>query len=486
MAFSKTPEKNTYQTKHISLMKEQDSRSQNQNVDIDNVNCFFEPTKNKVTQQQDVSVMKRAGTSAFGTALPSDIRGFFYWEDQNKIYIAYDNDIRVLNADTGTTHTTLNNVFVSTSGDVGFTEFLYDDNTVKVVATDGTRIITIDNVNTVVTGADVDMPVHLPYPIFLDGYLFLIKTGTADIYNSDLNDPLAYTPGNFISCEMFADKVVRIAKLNNYIVCFGTNSVEYFWDAANATGSPLQRNDTPVKLNGYLGGFAQNGNKIYFLGNTAAGSPAVYELEDFKIEERSTPSIRKFLEVLNVGATNIYGSVVGFLGHDFYVLNVRTALTYVMDTELYTWTRWAFQNTLTFDILHAVNVKITTEYTSVCLLGTDNSLYRFNTAVYRDNNVDFTMRIVTGREMFETYNQKRLHRLVLNADRTTANSNINISWSDDDYQTYNTAQAINLNQDLPSLHRLGNFRRRAFKLEYTDNFPLRIKGLELEVNMGQH
>lgn len=484
MAFTKTPENNTYQTKQVSLIREFDSRNQTNNYDVDNLNCFFELIKNKLTEPV-FHVSKRAGTSTFGSALPStNVRGLYYWEDQDRVFVAVDNDIRVINAATGATVTTLNNVFGTTSGEVGFTEFLYDDASVKLVATDGTTMITVDSANTVVTGADADMPVHLPQPIFLDGYLFIVKADSADIYNSNLNDPLAYTAGNFISSEMFADSIIRIAKLNNYLVAFGSYSIEYFWDAANPSGSPLQRNDTPIKLTGFLGGFGQNGNKIYFVGNTSAGTPTVYEMEDFKITEKGNPSLRKYLEVLDVSYDAIFGNVVSFLGHDFYVINVQGALTYMMDCETSLWSRLGFQATNTFNITNAIDVKINSEYASLFVLS--GALYRFEQDKYQDNSVNFTMRVVTDKQMFDSYNQKVQHRLIVVGDRPSANSNVSVSWTDDDYQSYNTAQTVNMNQELPSLTRGGRFRRRAYKLEYTDNYPLRIRYLELDINLGQH
>jgi hypothetical protein len=487
MAYSKSPQFQTYKTQPVLLMNEMNSRDQTTNKDVENLNCFFDLIRNKQIEDQEYNVVKRAGTSTFGDALQSTAhRGLYYWEEEDLIYVAVDNDIQVFAASNGSLNETLSNVFTTSSGDVGFTEFLYEDNTVKIVATDGTRLVTIDAAGTVVTGADADMPAHLPQPIFLDGYLFIVKADTADIYNSDLNSPLVFTAGNFLVGEMFPDKIFRICKLNNYLVAFGSSSIEYFWDAAVATGSPLQRNDTPVKLVGFLGGFAQQGNSTFFVGNTTAGTPDVYRLEDFKIEPIGSASIRRYLEVLNVGFEDIYGSCISFFGHDFYVINVESAPTFIYDLETKIWTRIAYQDSITFGITNAVNVKIATEYCSVFLLTGSARIRRFDQDIYQDAEEDFTVRVVTDRQMFETYNQKFQHRLVINADRPSADSSMSVYWSDDDYQTWSTVKSINLNQELPSVMRGGRFRRRAYKLEYADNYPLRMKNLDIDLNMGQH
>lgn len=238
MAFTKAPTQSTYQNKDVKLLFNLDNRDGAFTKDQMAVNGFFDLINEKQIQERDYSFISRDGLFPLAT-VSTNIRGMYYWRDQNKIYVAYDDRIDILTATTGALVTTLT-PFLTTSGDVGFTEFYYDTGSTKLVVSDGSQLITIDSANTVVTGVDADMPTpHNPHILFLDGYLFMLKTGTADIYNSNLNDPLAYTAGDFISAEMTADTLVRISKLNNYILALGSNSIEYFFDAANVSGSPL-------------------------------------------------------------------------------------------------------------------------------------------------------------------------------------------------------------------------------------------------------
>lgn len=480
--FSKQPAVSTYQTKSIKLATELDSRSSAVTKDPQFLNVLFEKPN---AETKLVNIVKRAGTEDYGPTLPfATCRGLHYWEDQNRIFLANDNDILIINAVDGSLIITLTNVFTTTTGDVGFTEFLYENNTVVIVATDGTTMLTIDAGHAVITGSDPDMPQHLPQPIFMDGYIFVIKTGSADIYNSDLNAPLSWTPGNFLVAEMFADTVIRLAKLNNYLVVFGSSSVEYYWDAGIATGSPLQRNDTPVKLVGYLGGFAQNGNRIYFVGNTNTGLPEIFYLEDFKIEAIGTDPVRKYLESLTADLTSTIGTVVSFLGHDFYVMNVATS-TYVYDITTQKWTRWSWKVFTNFTIEQAVSVRAGSSYTSLIYINSMTKLVKFNSALYQDSGIGFPVEIITALQYFDTMNRKFMYRLSVVGDRPTGTANISVSWTDDDYQTYTSARTVNLNQDIPSLWQLGRFRRRAFKLNTSGNFPLRLSSLEVDINLGQ-
>lgn len=482
MAYDKTPAQSTYQTKVIKLINQWETRNTTGTKDNDTVNCFFELVKNKSSQDNEYYVTSRDGTVLYPyTTFSTNIRGMYYWEDQDKLFVAFDQSIDIVRGSTGIHLATITPGFAAGTTDVGFTEFNYDTGAVKVVVTNGTVLGTIDSANTFVAGADVDMPVpHLPYPIFLDGYLFIAKSGTADIYNSDLNDPLLYTAGSFISAEMLPDNLVRIERLNNYLVAFGTASIEYFWDAAVATGSPLQRNDTPIKLIGYIGGLARLANKLFFVGNTQTTAPELFMLEDFKIESLGVPPLRRYLEPFSSST----GTTLSFGGHDFYVLNVGS-LTYIVDIETKLWTRLSYKQTGSFPIKFAVTIPFTGYGNTSLIVQTGSaSLSTFRGDVFLDDGVDFTPTLVTDNEMFESYRKKFGARLSVIADRPTNSSYVTVYWSDDDFQTFSAGRQILLNQSYPHLDALGSFRRRAHKIIHTGNARFRVQRLELDLNMG--
>lgn len=483
MAFDKTPSQSTYQTKQISLFSEINSRGSTTAKDVDYLNCYPELIKNKTTKEQRVSIRKRHGCSALITLVNAATRGWYYWEDQSRLYVAQSDDIYVYSMPSGTLVTTLNTVFpTTTTGDVGFTEFLYDTGEIKLVVTDGTTLSTIDSSHVVVASADADMPVHLPKPVFLDGYLFIVKTNTADLYNSNLNDPLAYTAGDFISSELLADKVTSVIRLNNYILLFGTDSIEYFWDAANETGTPLQRNDTPVKLVGFSGGLAQLGNKVYFIGDNDNSESDVFLLEDFKITPVGNEAVRRFLT--STVASTRYANIVSIDGHNFYVL-YTSSYTYVMDLDTTFWVRWGFGSTAYFDLQLILNCRTSTSYTPVFIRNGVATVYKFDPSLYQDAATNITGIIITPNNEFDTRNKKFMSKLILNGDKPTATSPVLVQWSDDDYQTWSTGESVDMYQEHPTAGRMGGFRRRAFKLTHTANQPLRIDSLEADINMGR-
>ena len=481
MAFSKAPSQSTYQTKEIKSAWVLRNRDASGTKDTIALNGFYDLVTNKATGDKDIHFVKRDGCSAFEYTLPSGpARGAFYWEEQDKLFVSYGDDIAVITGSTGVLVTTLSNVFLSTTGEVGFCEFLYDTGSTKIVVTDGTRIVTIDSANVVVTGASVDQPAAFnPHVVFLDGYLFLAKTNTAEIYNSNLNDPLAYTSGDFISAEMVADNLIRIVRLNNYILALGTASIEFFYDAAVETASPLKRVDTPVKNVGYLGGAVTHQNRMYFVGQTQSTSPEVFMIEDWKLETLDNPPLRRYVQP----HTSFNGAIVTNGGRDFYVLTVGS-ITYWMDLDTRLWTRVAFQNSATFALQAAMIVpRPTIGNVSVVIPTTGTSLYVFNPNLYQDAGVNYNVEVQTYKNMFDTYHEKYMSRLLVIADQANA-GNVSLSWTDDDYQSFSPVRTIDLSERKPRIHRMGRFVERAFKFTYTTNNPLKLHHFEVDFNIG--
>lgn len=490
MPFSRAPTVDTYSSDRISLFREIATRDGGlSGKDEDYLNVFMEIVRQPKTGDSRKFIVKRSGTlSVVPSVGASQVRGMHYWGDENKLIYCVNRNVYIYDV-IGGTSTVLNNVFTTTTGVVGFCEFLYDNGTVKIVGTDGTAvtgIITIDVSNTVVTSSDADLPAHNPYPVYLDGYLFISEVNTANIWNSDLNDPLAYTAGTFIATEMEADHVIRIAKINNYLIAFGRTSIEYFWDAGNAApDSPLQRNDSPIKINAYLAGFALYGNTVYYIGTDENGQPDVFMLKDFKIESVGTPTISRYLNTVTDSVNSWVGTVVSYQGHTFYVVNAGSNKSWSIDLDTGLITRIAFKNTPSFNLLYSTNVSTSTmTRTYFTLNTTDSTIYRFSELVYQDDGVDYTCTFTTEASDFGTMNRKTMKRFSIIGDRPNNDSNISVQWSDNDYQSFNTGKTINLNQDLPSTYQLGNFRQRIFKLTYTDNYPLRVQEIEVDINKG--
>jgi hypothetical protein len=76
-------------------------------------------------------------------------------------------------------------------------------------------------------------------------------------------------------------------------------------------------------------------------------------------------------------------------------------------------------------------------------------------------------------------------RLLFGTDLTSSTSLLNISWSDDDLNTFTSSRTVDLSKTYVPLWACGSFRKRAFKFTYADNFPMRWRSVEIDYNQGQ-
>lgn len=486
MAYTKTPSFSTYSTETLPIFSMLASRGDStDNKDTAIFNGLVELVSSKDSQEKRAFLLKRAGSLQKQADQGGATRGAYCWADEQKLFYAVGNNIVVYHIATDTI-TTLTGVFATTTGDVGFCTFLYETGVSVVCASDGTKLVTISASNVVTASTSPDLPVpHLPSIVFLDGYLCLVEADTANIVNSNLDAPLLFTAGDFINAEMEGDKLIYLGKINNYVIAFGTNTIEYFWNAANSSGSPLQRNDTPVKNTSFLGGYSTTGNDVFFIGSSGGGQPEVFKMADFKLEAISTPSTSRHLAQDTSGFSTWKGSIVSIQGKTFYLMSVGTIKTFVYDLDTKIWYSWGFQGLSYFPMSFCVTGKTDSTIPIFFFLEGSSTLYAFSETTYTDNSTLFTARIVLAKENFGSMFRKFMGRLSFIGDRPDVSAPIAVSWSDDDYKTFTAPKEVELNQDLPSLRQLGSFRRRAFKLEFTQNSPLRLEGLEVDINKGR-
>lgn len=488
MPRSANPQYSTYKTQQFGFGKDPFVRNTLDYGTYDTFykNCYIENVTNKQMQQFEVAVTKRIGTVDAYTPTGT-FRGCFFWEYKNVLVVAVGNSLIVLNPDTYSVVATASSVFGTTTGDVGFTEYAYASGEINLVYSDGTTLGRLKGDYTFENSTSPNLPTpHIPRIATLDGYIFLIKKDTQDIYNSDNNNPLTYTTGEFITAEMQADNMVEIAQLSNYLVAFGKNSLEYYYDAANASGSPLQRNDTFFKNIGYIGGLSKVGNKLIFLGKTVNGLIDIFIVEDSKVSSIESQLIRKLFNNNKQVFSNINAGILSLDGVLIYLINTPVK-TFAINLDTQTVTVWEYQSYSTFNCKYSCQGLSSTQGQVNFVYNTDaGKLLKFDPTVYTDSGVNYQYYIRTEMMTMGTMQMKFLSRLTIVCDNGNTTGTVNLSWVDEDYSLQPSAITLQIpmRQELPSVRRLGGFRRRAFILSTTDDQPARIFGFELDLNMG--
>jgi hypothetical protein len=499
MPYSNTPQQSTYRTVQVKFDDTSTLRSPDNAVRRDShIINFFYSRISQENKTQEVNLKKRPGVVATVQSLnkvsSSDvIRGHYYEEEENIFFWAVRNKVYKYIPNPAGTYTALVCTLATTTGDVGFNVFQESTGDTYILISDGTQLWSQklrtypDVAGVAVTDPDLPTP-HIPTIIVLDGYVFLAKGN--DIYNSDNDVFHSWDPAGFISAEMSYDNIKYLFQNKNYIYAMGYNSTEVFWDASVATGSPLKRQDSGFKSIGYISSYANYGDWHYFVGQEQNDSIAIYKVMDFKMERISNAAIERTIQstsstfTSNAPALAGKGTILGVDGHSFYCL-YTPEITWLYDVEEHFWYEWR-SPTGVFAPEAAWSAHGGNQY---LVNAGANTIDILSPVVYNDKGTNFTCSYTTSDDLFGSVNWKTANRISLVADRhqSTGSSIITIQWSDNDWADSATGQRdINVFLNLPKIHRCGRFRNRSFRILYTDNYPLRMKYLELELNIGSH
>lgn len=456
----------------LPLMGAYSNRSSLGTKDQRFLNVFPETRKVEQLENTKIFINKRPGLTLYRDFGTGEGRGCIYFN--SKFYVAVGNKVYedavspvekiTLTGSTGPLGMVLGNS--SSSGDYLF-------------ICDGTSGWVIDNTGTATLISDADFPTpHVPAPTFVDGYILLAKN--SDVYNCVLDTPTSWDSSNYLSAEMFPDSIRALARQNNQVVVLGGSSIEFFYDAANASGSPLSRNDSTTIQMGVAAPYAvyQNEKFCAFISQSDSGGRAAWLVEGFQPKKISDEYIERILDS-EVDMTDCHGYGLRTKGHMFYVLNLPTigrTLVYDIDEKL--WHEWSSNSSGTHTVFSCGHMADNGTGSAYLLDSSNGCLYKLDTTAYTDNGTNILVELVTNRYDMDSYNRKFCHSVKIVSDRYDVNNYINLYFTDDDYQTWSNAKQISLNDDFPAWHRLGSFRRRAFKITQTLPYDLRLESLE--------
>lgn len=470
--------KAVYQNKRLPLIGAMSNRTYLSDKDQRFVNIF--PETRKVDQIENIKIylQKRPGLLLYKEYTEGQGRGLFFFN--GKLYIAIGDTLW----EDGVTPTSKITFTASTgkvSGVVGNSSIIGD----YLFICDGTSGWIIETTGTVTLVTDVDFPTpHTVSVTFIDGYILIAKG--SDIYNCDLDDPLSWNGTNFISAEIFPDPIVALARQNNQVVAIGSVSIEFLYDAANASGSPLSNNDGTVIQIGCAAAHAIYQNERYcaFVGQSDSGGRAVWFIDGFKPNKVSDEYIERILDQ-EESMEDCSGYGFRIFGHMFYLINLITVnRTLVYDVDEKLWHEWSSNNEGQHSVFICDHMVDGEDGFIYVLHKTDGDVYKLDVSQYIDaDHGDILVELVTNKYDMDTYKRKFMSSLLLVGDRYDDNE-VDVSWSDDDYQSFTTPITVNLSDDYPTIKALGSFRRRAFKIQHTADKHLRLESLEVSYKEG--
>lgn len=445
------------------------------------INCFLETVKDQDGGQEKFYCKKRPGATRLiqpTGATSSAPRGIYLWN--GTIYSVWGNSIYANGTAIYTTMST-------TVGTTNFQETRPGAVTQLLSINDGINlyVITPTNVVGVVTpGLGFPSP-NTTDLVFHDGYLFVLKSD-ATLWSCNFDDPTTWNPANFITAQMSNGRGVGLAHQNNYVVVFTDRQIQFFYDNANAAGSPMNNADTAMQQIGCAsqGSLQHNESQIFFVGNGTTGQPVVYSLDGTTgLAEISTPAENRMLAAEGTNIVGSYGCLMRIKGHFFYALTLPSTLrTLVYDIDQKTWVEWT-------DISYGTAwpyISVTQDSNTV--IGQHNSdgfIYVLSDSIYQDNNVSFPVKAQLNKRDMETTKRKFMNRVELVGDLQTFPSPVSIYYTDDDYQTFSSPRVFDQSQRC-FFRGAGAPRRRAWIIESLCATDTRWECLEMDVVQGDY
>ena len=426
------------------------------------VNCHIDQTK-----QKEVYVVKRPGLVINTTVTAGTGLGVYQW--LGDLYEVRGTTLYKNAVSLGTVNGTGGKYYFAGTGDQ--TKLVLKNTTNAYYVSTGGVITAISSVNYPAT--------TVPGIVYLDGYIF-VMTPSAQIYNSALEDPTTWSALNFITAETEPDAGVAIVKHMNYVLTLGEWTTEFFYDAANPTGSPLAPVTNAFAKVGCAsaGSVVQTDSTVIWMSQTQEKGRQIYLLDGFSPTKVSNEAVERFLDADNLA--NVYSFAVRIDGRYFYVITLKTSnVTFAYDLILKQWCQWT--NGVADGYFEGVAYAFQGSK-NIIQDESDGNTYNMSTSVYQDNGVAINTRIVTDRFDGGNNNSKFMSRLQVIGDK--AATTIQIRYSNDDYQTFSAYRTVDLSTQRSQLYRLGKFRRRSFEILHTDNTPLRLEAIECAIEAG--
>lgn len=336
---------------------------------------------------------------------------------------------------------------------------------------------------------DTNYPARtVPGVVCLNGTIYVMDA-SGNIWGSFIENPFRWSSLNVINAEYQSDPGVVLAKIQNYIVAFGTETIQFFYDsgiagAGSGEGTTLRPVQNSILQIGcaHPDSVTMMDTTLLFMGRSSQAGRGIYLMNGTQPVKVSTPSIDRLLNAATL-TSGVNSTTVELGGHNFYFLSL-TSLGYTLAWDSIE-KEWYI---LTSGVLNFLAINYATDGVSNWMQNRSLGIvYTFDPAVYGDAGAAITCIALTDKVDFGGNQRKFCCSTTIIGDRRAVSSpnNLTVQWSDDDNQTFNTGRTVDLTLNQPKLPQCGSFRRRSHLLTHASaTNPLRLEAVELVVEPG--
>lgn len=448
----------------LPLLTQPENRDDTTGKDARLVNGYAEK------QGKDYWIYKRPGLLTVRTQTAATGRGQYNWKG-NIYEIFGDTVFKNGVALTGTIDTT--------NGAYRFDSSL--GGAPKLVLGNGVKAYTITTADVLAVIPDADFPAAFVKGwAYLDGTLYVMDANGA-IFGSDIDAPTVWDPLNKVTARIEPDGGVALAKQLVYVIALKQWTTEVFYDAANATASPLGAVQG-AKINfGCLSSDSVRNieDTLLWVSTSRSASPQVVRVDKLAARVVSTKPVERLLEQID------YSSVFSWSfrqeGHRFYVVTFKNAnLTLAYDLEEDLWFQWTDASG---NYLPIVFSTFDSSLRQLVQHESNGKTYYLSANYVNDDGTVFPVDLITPDADFGSRVTKQVWRMDFIGDQTPG-STLQVRRSDDDYQSWSTFRPVNLGLKEPFITNEGSFKKRAYHFRHKCNTRFRLKAVDMRLNLG--
>lgn len=340
---------------------------------------------------------------------------------------------------------------------------------------------------------------------YLDGTFYVLDSN-GGIWGCNLiNDPRTWDATNVTYANGEPSLPIAMKVYKQYLVVFKQNSTQVFYDASNPQGSPLLPIQSIRIQYGCVAWASVTlvGDSMFWVGRREAGTPVVLEMNGTSIREVSTDSVNKALQFfLESGYSSgalipplfniLQGVQVVHQGQPLYVFSLGylylTSLVYNLKKQ--DWTVWQVSAPNVFPLRASTTQPITTninsweplyltQNTGLCTYSKSSNVESFDLGGGTVYSYPTVSEWISPPLMFDTDRYKVGTRLTVVTTMASSGS-IEVCWSDDDMITWSGWQEMDLVDGRHSIHDMGTFRVRYYRIRHSGNHKVTVVKAMLE------
>lgn len=177
--------------------------------------------------------------------------------------------------------------------------------------------------------------------VYLDGFYYIMDTNSR-IWGSNLDDLVNWASTNLVTANQAGGSAVALARSQNYIVAFKDLTSEFFYNAGNASGSPLSPVPNAFTQIGCAQGFSIQDieGAVFWISRSEAAGRGVHMMRGMDQQKVSTPDVDRVLNASDL--TTVYSGSINLDGHRLYIISiVNEDLTLAYDMDSQRWYEWS-------------------------------------------------------------------------------------------------------------------------------------------------